>query len=132
MWLGLFLYILVQKKQGRSRTKFLNLLKRSKAEAVRKIIQFSHVTVETSYQDTTVRKTYNYLTGSSGLEIWKPENFKSFALHAMISLILLPLAAPKWSRFYSFQWLIGLCNIKDPKRKKRDGFNICEIIKGFL
>ena len=31
----------------------------------------------------------------------------------MISLILLPLPAPQWSRFYSFQGLMGLCNIKN-------------------
>ena len=42
-------------------------------------------------QNTTVRKNYNYLLGSSGLEIWKPEIFKSLALHAMISLVLLSL-----------------------------------------
>ena len=108
-------YILVQKKEGRSKTKRLNLLKRSRAEAVRKIIQLLHLTVATSYQDTTVMKIYNYLTRSSGLEIWKPENFKILALHAMLSLILLPLAVPQLSRFYSFQALIGLCNTKKPK-----------------
>ena len=70
--------ILVQKKQGRSKTKLPNLLKSSRIEVVRKI-QILHITVATSYQDKTVRKIYNYLTESSGLEIWKPENSKALS-----------------------------------------------------
>ena len=63
------MYIFVQRKQGRSKTKLLNLLKWSITGAVRKIIELLHITVATPYQDTTVRKIYNFLTGFSGLEI---------------------------------------------------------------
>ena len=35
-----------------------------------------------------------------------------------------------YPRFYSFQVLMRLCNVKIPLRKKRN--HICEIIKGFL
>ena len=48
----------------------------------------------------------------------QPENIESLALHA-ISLILLP-------------GLMRSCNIKNPLWRKRNGFNVCEIMKGFL
>ena len=123
------MYILVHKKQGRSKTKLLNLLKRSRTDAVRKTTQTLHIKVATSYQDAIIRKIYNYCTGSSGRENW---NHKiSETLHVMISLVLLPFAAPHWSHFYSFQGLLGLSNITNPKWRKRNDFNICKIIKGF-
>ena len=53
----------------------------------------------------------------------EPANTKSLDLHAMISLILLPFTHTiHWSRFYSFQGLIGLSNLKSPKSsgKTRD------------
>ena len=55
VWLDLFVYIIVYKKQGRSKTNLLDLLKRRRTEAVRKIIQLLHVAVTTSYQDATAR-----------------------------------------------------------------------------
>ena len=73
---------------------------------MRKIIQLLHIKVATSYQNGTVRKIYNHLTGSPG-------SFKSLILHAMVSLILLPFTAPQWSRFYLLQGLIVVCNIKN-------------------
>ena len=57
---------------------------------------------------------------------WEQENVKSFALYAMVSLILLPFVGPQWSCFYQFQGLMGLCNIWNLKCRKRNGFNICE------
>ena len=58
------------KKQGRSKTKLLDLPKLSRTEAVRRIIQLLHITIATtSYQDIRVRKTYNYLTVFSELKI---------------------------------------------------------------
>ena len=44
----------------------------------------------------------------------------------MISPILILFAGPHWSRFYSFQGLMGLCDIKNPKVKKPYGFSIYE------
>ena len=43
----------------------------------RKVIQLFRITVATPYQDAAVRKIYNYLTGSSGLEIWNQEISKA-------------------------------------------------------
>ena len=63
-------------------------------------MQLFHIAIVTSFPDTTVSKTYKYLTGSPGLEIRKPKIFKSLVLDAVISLILLPLAALQWSRIY--------------------------------
>ena len=63
------MYLLVHKKQGRSKTKLPNILKWSRTEAARKTIQLLDITVATSYQDATIRKIYNYCAGSSGLEI---------------------------------------------------------------
>ena len=45
------MYILIHKKQGRSKTNLLNLLKCRKTEAVRKIMQLLNIRVATSYQD---------------------------------------------------------------------------------
>ena len=45
----------------------------------------------------------------------KPENIETLALHAVIRVILLPFAAQHWSRFYSFQGVMGLRNMKNPK-----------------
>ena len=42
----------------------------------------------------------------------QPENIESLALHAMVSLNLLPFAAQHWPRFYSFHGLMGLGNKK--------------------
>ena len=59
--------------------KLLNLLKWIRREAVRKIIQLLHITVATSYQDATAGKIYNYLIGSSGLEIWNQKISKALS-----------------------------------------------------
>ena len=59
--------------------KLLNLLKWIRREAVRKIIQLLHITVVTSYQDATAGKIYNYLIGSSGLEIWNQKISKALS-----------------------------------------------------
>ena len=84
--------------------------------------------VATSYQDATIRKSYNYGTWSSGLR-FGTRNIKSLTLHAVITLILLPFAAPNWYRFYLVLGLAGLCYIKNPNWWKRSGFNIYKIIK---
>ena len=68
---------LVHKKQGRSKAKLLNLLKWIRTKAVWKIIQLLHVAIAMSYEDATVRKIYNHLTGSSGLEIWNQQISKA-------------------------------------------------------
>ena len=87
--------------------------------AVRKIIQLLHVTMD------NLQVPYRILRAGD----LESANTESLALHAMISLILLPFTKPHWSRFYSFHGLMGLCNIKNPKWRKCNGFNICEIIK---
>ena len=82
---------LVHKKQGRSKVKLLDLLKWSRTKAVWKIIQLLHVTVATSYQDATVRKIYNYLTGFSELgTIWNQQISKALRCMQWLSL---PFAA---------------------------------------
>ena len=45
----------------------------------------------------------------------EPKNIERLALPAMVRLILLQLATPHWPRFYSFEGLMGLCNIKNLK-----------------
>ena len=66
-----------------------------------------------THTHTTVRKNYNYLKGSSRLEIGKSEYFKSLVLDATNCLILsnfttnCPATMPQWSRFCSFQGLKG-------------------------
>ena len=77
VWLVLFVYFLVYEKQGWSKTKLLNLLKWRRTEDVGKLIQLLHKTVATSYQDATVGKNYNYLTGSSRVEIWNQKITKT-------------------------------------------------------
>ena len=67
-------------------------------------------------------KINDYLTASSGLEIWNQKYQLSLVIHVMIKLILLPFATLQWSRYYSFQGLMGLCNIKNPKVKKAEWF----------
>ena len=66
----------------------------------------------------------------------EPENIKSLALHAMISLILLAFADAAIVLFLLIlvfiQGLMGLCNKKKTTSRKRNGLNICKIIKGFF
>ena len=45
----------------------------------------------------------------------EPEKIKTLALRAVIRLLLLPFGVQQWSCFYSFQGLVGLCYIKNPK-----------------
>ena len=82
-----------------------------------------HATVATCkyYQVATLRKIYYYLTGSSGLEIWNQQNRKpclacndksNFTTIHRVALV----------SFLLIQELMGLCNIKNPKRRKRNGF----------
>ena len=107
------------------KTKLLNLLKWNRTKAVWKIIQLFHVTVATHeyHQVAALRKIKNYLTGSSGLEIWNQQIWKPLSgMSAVTSLLLLPFTAPDWSRFCSFPGLMGLCNIKNLRYRTRSGF----------
>ena len=65
-------------------------------EPVRKINQLLHKTVATSYYNLPHR-----ILRTGDLE---PRNNKSLAF-----------AGLQWSRFYSFQGLVRLCKIKNPK-----------------
>ena len=103
------MYIFVHNKQGRSKSNLLNLLKRRRTEANREVTQLLHITVAASYQDPTVRK---FTITSQDPQEWifgtrKYQKPFLAVLHVMISLILLPFAAPQLSRFYSFQGLMG-------------------------
>ena len=70
------LYIMIHKKQGRWKTKLLNLFKWSRTEVVREMIQPLHITVATSYQDATVNKVYNDCT--------EPENIEGLAFQFLL------------------------------------------------
>ena len=103
------MYIFVHNKQGRSKSNLLNLLKRRRTEANREVTQLLHITVAASYQDPTVRK---FTITSQDPQEWifgtrKYQKPFLAVLHVMISLILLPFAAPQLSRFYSFQGRMG-------------------------
>ena len=118
------MYILDHRKQGRSKTNLISLLKWRRTEAVRKIIELLYITLATLHQDATARKIYNYLTGSLGLEIWNQKiSIKPF-LACNDKSNFTTIVVLQWSCFSWFQSLMGLCNMKNSKWRKRNGLNI--------
>ena len=117
------MFILLHKKQGRSKIKLLNLLKGSATDRSsyenNSAVTYNSCNVISRCNRKDSLQLLHRIPRTGDLE---PPNIKSLFLNAETTLISLPFAALQWSRCHSFQGLMGLCNEKKYKVKKTQWF----------